>query len=235
MTFVLLGAPYQAKAETFTEEQKAELKTMLDAYLKENGELILKSVNSFQAKQLQEQQKAQAEKVKKFAADLKNDSSLPIAGNPEGDITVVEFFDYNCGYCRKALEEIEKLLAEDDQVKVVLIDMPILGPQSQEASKWSVAAANQGKYFEYHRAIMNHNGPKDISALKKLAKDVGLDVKELEKDKESIPVGNMIKANLDKARELGIQGTPGFMIEDEVARGFITAEQMKSIIKDIRG
>lgn len=223
-----------AKAQEFTDAQKAEIQKMFDEYLSQNGEAIINSVNTFQAKQMEEQQAAANEKAKSFMADIKKSDNNAIAGNPDGDVTVVEFFDYNCGYCRKALMEVEKLLEADKNVKVVFIDMPILGPQSMEASKWSLAATKQNKYFEYHRAIMNHSGPKDESSLMKLATEVGLDVDQLKVDKDSAEIDSIIQKNLDQAASIGIQGTPGFIIESEVARGYITADQMQEIIKKFR-
>lgn len=230
----LLSMPTTAQAQEFSAAQKEELQKIFNDYLMNNGEVVLESVTKFQAEQVAEQEKEQNEQAASFMEKIKKDVNLPMAGNPEGDITVVEFFDYNCGYCRKALTEVEKLLKADDQVKVVFIDMPILGPPSAEAAKWSLAAAKQNKYFDYHRAIMNHSGPKDPANLKKLAKKVGLDVDQLEKDKDSADVQNMISSNLNMARSLGIQGTPGFIIETEVARGYITADQMKSMIASMR-
>lgn len=223
-----------ASAQELTDAQKAEVKKLFDEYLSESGSAIIDSVNKFQEQQMEEQQKAASEKAKVFMADLDKTPNLAMTGNPEGDITIVEFFDYNCGYCRKALAEVEKLLETEKNAKVVFIDMPILGPASMEASKWSVAAINQEKYFEYHRAIMNHNGPKNEPTLVKLAQDLDLDVDQLKKDKESKEVAAIIQANLDKARELGIQGTPGFIIESEVVRGYVTADQMKETIASFR-
>ncbi|MAZ75967.1 MAG: thioredoxin [Micavibrio sp.] len=230
----LLNFSTPSQAQSFNEEQKAELQKMFNEYLMNNGELILESVTNFQNKQLAEQQKETNEKAAGFMADIKKDSSLPMTGNKDGDITVVEFFDYNCGYCRKALTEINKLLEADKNVKIVFIDMPILGPQSQVAAQWSLAAEKQGKYFEYHKEIMNLNGPKNAENLKKIAKKIGLNVKQLEKDKDSDDVKNMISANLEKARNLNIQGTPAFIIENKVARGYISADQMQKMIADIR-
>jgi protein-disulfide isomerase len=230
----LLSLPQTVKAQDFSDSQKAELQKMFNDYLMNNGEVILESVNKFQAVQMAEKEKEQNEKASSFMQKIKKDTSLPVTGNKDGDITIVEFFDYNCGYCRKALTEIEKLLKDDNKVKIVFIDMPILGPPSAEAAKWSLAATKQDKYFEYHKEIMNHSGPKDDENLKKLAEKIGLDVKKLEKDKDSADVQKMISSNLEMARGLGIQGTPGFIVETEVARGFITAGQMQKMIADIR-
>ena len=234
-TFVaaLYAAPL--KAEEFTSEQKEELNKLLTEYLMNNGQVILESVNKFQAEQMAKQQQESNEKAKGYMADQKKDTTLPSTGNPDGDITIVEFFDYNCGYCRKALNEVNALLKDEKNVKVVFIEMPILGPQSKEAAKWSLAANKQGKYFEYHQAIMDHKGPKDDKNMKKLAEKVGLDIKQLEKDKDGDDINQIIVTNLTKARELGIQGTPGFIVETEVARGYITSAQMKSMIASIRG
>lgn len=234
LTMIGTFAAAPAKAQDLSESQKAEIQKMFGDYLSQNGEAIINSVNTFQAKQMEEQQAQANEKAKDFIVDIKKSDNNAIAGNPEGDITVVEFFDYNCGYCRKALIEVEKLLEADKNVKVVFIDMPILGPQSMEASKWSLAAAKQDKYFEYHRAIMNHSGPKDESSLVKLAENIGLDIDQLKTDKDSPEIDTIIQKNLDHAASIGIQGTPGFIIETEVARGYITADQMQEMIKKFR-
>ncbi|NCO03645.1 MAG: DsbA family protein [Alphaproteobacteria bacterium] len=234
LTFVGTFATAPLKAQEFSDAQKTEIQKMFNEYLSQSGEAIINSVNTFQAKQMEEQQAAANEKAKGFIETIKKSDNNTIAGNPAGDVTIVEFFDYNCGYCRKALMEVEKLLEADKNVKFVFIDMPILGPQSMEASKWSLAAAKQNKYFDYHRAIMNHSGPKDESSLTKLAQDLGLDVEQLKSDKDSPEIDAMIQKNLEQATEIGIQGTPGFIIETEVARGYITADQMQEMIKKFR-
>lgn len=233
---ILAGTLFMApvNAQELTEAQKAEVKKLFDEYLAESGQAIVDSVNKFQTEQMAEQQKAMNEKAQGFIENIKKSESTTITGNPEGDITIVEFFDYNCGYCRKALAEVEKLLETEKNAKVIFIDMPILGPQSLEASKWSLAAAKQNKYFEYHRAIMNHSGPKDESNLVNLANVVGLNVEQLRKDKDSEEVANIIQDNLKKAQDLGIQGTPGFIIESEVVRGYVEADRMKEIIAKFR-
>ena len=230
----LLSFPHTAKSQEFNDAQKAELEKMFNEYLMNNGELIIESVNKYQTQQVAAQQKEANEKAATLMAEFEKDDALPMVGNKDGDITIVEFFDYNCGYCRKALAEVQKLLKADENVKVIFLDMPILGPQSQVAAQWSLAAAKQDKYFEYHKEIMNHNGPKDVNSLKKLAKKVGLDIKQLEKDKDSDDVKKTISANLEKAKSLNIQGTPGFVIENQVARGYITADQMEKMIAEIR-
>ena len=222
-----------SQAQELTDAQKAQFEEMMKNYLLENGELILESVNKYQA-ELQEKDRAEAAiKAKAFMEEIAK-QDLPYTGNEKGDVTLVEFFDYNCGYCRKALTEIQKVLEDDKNIKVVFMDMPILGPQSLEASKWSLAAHRQGKYFEYHQAIMDHNGPKDAKNLERLAKEMDLDVKKLKKDKDDPKIEETLENHVVKAQEMGIRGTPGFIIQDQVFPGYIPADKIKEIIAEAR-
>ena len=125
-------------------------------------------------------------------------------------------------------------MSADDKVKVVFIDMPILGPSSVEISKWSLAANMQGKYFEFHQEVMNKNGQKDDTVLAAIAKEVGLDVEKMKVDKESEAVNLILQDNLQKAQELGIRGTPGFIVADQVIRGYVPSEQLEKIVAEAR-
>ena len=227
-------SPAPANAEEFNDAQKAEIKKMFDEYLLNSGEKVLKSVNTYQA-ELEAKDRAEAnQKAKEFMAKVKTQKDLPMAGNPDGDITIVEFFDYNCGYCHKALNEIQTVLKDDDKVKVIFMDMPILSEASVEAAKWSVAAQKQDKYFEYHQAIMGHKGSKDEENMVKLAKKIGLDTKQLKEDKESDATEALVNERVKIAQDLGIRGTPGFVINGELFPGYIPAGQIKDVISKAR-
>lgn len=230
---MLAFVPAQAKAEEFTDAQKTELKKLFEEYLLENGESVLKSVNTYQAKIDEDDRKEASKQATTFAATLEK-ADLPTAGNPDGDITMVEFFDYNCGYCRKALQEIQTVLKDDKNLKVIFIDMPILSPESLEAAKWSLAAHKQGKYFEFHQLVMEHNGPKDDAALESIAKKVGLDVKKMKTDKDDKKIEETLKKNIQDAQDIGIRGTPGFIVGGELYPGFIPADQIKETIAKAR-
>lgn len=230
--FIFLSAP--ATAQELTGEQKTEIKKLFDEYLTGSGGQILKAVSDYQAELALKDQEEANKKAAEFSKRLKNNDSLPIAGNAEGDITVVEFFDYNCGYCRRALDELQTVLGEDKNLKVVFMDMPILGPSSQLASKWSLAAQKQDKYFEYHQALLNHSGQKDEKSLEKIAKTVGLDIKKLKKDAKSDEIAKIIDENLAEAQALNIRGTPGFVIAGQIYPGFMPADQIKEILKEKR-
>jgi len=225
--------PASAKAE-MSPEQKKEIEALVKEYILQNGDVLIEGVNNFQQKQEAEANKESEGKAKELIASLKNDKTVAVVGNPDGDVTVVEFFDYNCGYCKKAFTEIQNLMKDDKNAKIVLYDMPILGPESMEASRWSLAAKKQGKYFEYHAALMEHQGAKDEAAYKKLAEDLGMDADKLAKDKADPAIDAEIKKHLDVAMGLGIQGTPGFLINEKIYRGYIPYDVMQNGIKEAR-
>jgi len=230
----LIFFPHSVKAEEFTDAQKVELKKLFKEYLSESGGTILKSVTDYQeAVALKDAQQAN-EKAAEFSKTLDKSDDLPMTGNPDGDITLVEFFDYNCGYCRRALEEINKVLKDDKNLKVVFMEMPILGPPSVVAAKWALAAHEQGKYFEYHQAVMDHNGQKDEKTLEKIAKDLDLDIKQLKKDAESDEIRKIIDENIASAASLNIRGTPGFVIAGQIFPGFMQADRIRDILKQER-
>lgn len=232
LPFMILAMtfPMMANAE-MTPEQKKEVESLVRQYILDNGDVLIESVNKYQTKQEEEANKEAQTKAAEFLKVIKDDKNLAIAGNPKGDVTVVEFFDYNCGYCKKAFEEIQSLVKDDKNVKIVLYDMPILGPSSMEVSKWALAAKKQGKYFEYHAALMLHNGEKDEATFKKLATDSGLDAEKLAKDKADPSIEEEIKKHIETAQSLGFSGTPGFLINDKVFRGYIPYDAMKDTIK----
>lgn len=228
-TALPLSAPHAA--DTLSPAQKAEVETMIQKYIADNPKAILDAVEKYQIEQMAKTQTEQQDKVTAFVKTLNDDYNRFIGGNPKGDVTIVEFFDYNCGYCKKAFAEVNELIKEDKNVRVIFLDMPILGPQSTEASKWSLAAARQGKYFEFHSALMNTQGPKTPETLEKLAKETGLDIKKLKEDKESEEISKLIGANIEQAQEMGFSGTPGFIIGSQPTFGYMPLDAMKAAVK----
>ena len=175
-----------AQAKDFSEEQITHIKKIIEEYIDQNPDKIIDSLDKYQVKKALDERAQAINKIKEHNAFFESDD-VPYMGNAEGDVTVVEFFDYNCGYCRRALTEVRRILKEDDKVRVVFVDTPILGPASYEAAKWSIASHKQGneKYFEFHKALMNSSAPKNKSNMEKIAKKAGLDVKKLKEDLES--------------------------------------------------
>ncbi len=220
-------------AESFTADQKKEMEVLFKEYITNNPELILESVRKYQEDQERKVMQSAQENLKEYQSFFAQDD-IPMAGNPEGDVTVVEFFDYNCGYCKKAFEDVQKIIAEDKNVRVVFMDMPILSPSSAKMSNISLAAHKQGKYFETHRALMDYRGSQSDEAFYKVASDVGLDMEKLKVDVESPDIQTFITKSKNMAQALGVRGTPGFVIGDKVYPGYIGMDAMRNAIKEAR-
>lgn len=219
--------------ETLSAAQKTEIEAVVKDFILKNPEVLIQSFENHRVEQERKLNEESTVAAKKLIAEL-DTAGFPSIGAKDADIKIIEFMDYNCGYCKKAYEEVATVLKDDKKVKFYFVEMPILGPTSLEASKWALAAHKQGKYFEYHTALMKHQGPKNESVLESKAKDVGLDIEKLKKDKDSADVQTQIDANLTRANLMNITGTPGFVIGESVVRGYITLDQMKEMIADQR-
>ena len=157
-----------------------------------------------------------------------------MAGNPAGKVTVVEFFDYNCGYCKRSLPDVLKLIETDKDVKLVIKEFPILGPGSLVAAKAAVAARRQGKYWEFHLALMNEKGAIDEARVFEVAKTVGLDGAKLRRDMEDPEIAKIIARNHTTAEALGIQGTPAFVIDQTLVPGALGFEALTGAVAAVR-
>lgn len=193
--------------------------------------------NSLEAKM----EKLQSEKLKVALKDNAKDifkrASAPMAGNPNGDITVVEFFDYNCGYCKRALDDMSKLVAKDPKVKLVLMELPILSKGSEEGARIAVAAKLQGKYWEAHRALMALRGEiNEQTGMRAVEKVSGIDIARLKRDLDSAEVKGEIALVRELARKMGINGTPHFLVGDRAISGAPgnLLEQISDHVADLR-
>ena len=178
--------------------------------------------------------KQQKEMMTTLAADLKNDGYSYVAGNPDGDVTIVEFFDYRCGYCKKSFPDLMKTVEEDGNIRLVLKEFPILGPESILASQAAIAAIEQDKYMELHTALMTSRGGLTIDRIRSIASDVGIDVEKLEVDMQADEVRETVEKNYRLAKQLGIDGTPAFVINEEFIPGLISGAEMKQIVAEVR-
>ena len=218
------GAVYAGDASggvsDFSDSQKKGIEAVVRSYLLKNPKILLEveqELKKIVAKEEAEQTRAS---IAKNADFLFRRANAPIAGNPEGDVPVVEFFDYNCGYCKRSLGDIAGLIEKDPKVKVVFMEYPILSKGSLEASKVALAARMQGKYWEVHRALLNHkSGGIDGKVAMKLAKEQGLDMGKLAKDVESAEVLDEIEKVQEMAVSMDIHGTPHFLVGDRGIAG----------------
>ncbi len=228
-----LSAATAKAEEVFSDAQKEALNGLIAEYIKSNPQAIMDSVQAFQ---MQQQIKAEEDAVKKLQDHLPTitASDMPAAGSENPDLTVVEFFDYNCGYCKRALPDIQKVLENDPKIRFVFVEMPILGPSSSTAAQWALAAHKQGKYFEYHAALMNHRGAKEEPELSQIAKDLGLDLEKMKSDAAGQEIADMIAKNMEIVNDIGIRGTPAFIIGDTIVRGYLGEDGLEKAINDER-
>ncbi|MCB1532024.1 MAG: DsbA family protein [Alphaproteobacteria bacterium] len=234
LAFSLLTTSFfAANAQAQEALSKSDVEDIIKDYLMDNPELILDSLDAYRAKQ-EEMEKASAEESIDKNIDYLTSKNAPSVGPVDADVTVVEFFDYNCGYCRKALPDIQTLAKEDKKVRFVFREMPILSPNSAEVSKWALAAHKQGKYFEMHSALMDQRGTRTADTIKKLAEELGLDVGKLEKDANSDAVKTELEKDMMMAREIGIRGTPAFIIDGQLYPGYLGEDGLKQAIETAR-
>jgi protein-disulfide isomerase len=205
-------------------------------YLTKNPEILVEMTNELDKRQ-QEQQVEQQQKVISDNADALFRSPFAYtAGNPNGDVTVVEFFDYNCGFCRRALPEVVKLVDSDDKVRIVFKELPIFGEESEAAAKVALAAGKQGKYFEMHQKLFTEPGKADKDKAMRVATELGLDIPQLEKDMQDPSIQQSLDEAKDLAQKLGLQGTPLYLIGDRVVPGAPDDlyDQMTAKIAEVR-
>ena len=158
----------------------------------------------------------------------------PVSGDPGGDVTLVEFFDYQCGYCKRALAPMKELLASDGKLRVVWKEFPILGPASRFAARAATAAARQGRYLDFHLAVMGAPGKLTESSVMGIAERLGIDVERLRRDMEDPAIEAYLDETHRLARDLGITGTPAFVIGETVVPGVVGGARLKELIANVR-
>ena len=216
-----------APAQQITDEQVKQL--ALEAIL-ENPQIIMQAVAILE----QRDRERAASGANTVRLQLEQDSNSPNLGNPDGDVTVIEFFDYNCPYCRSAGRTVQELLAADANVRVIYREWPILGEDSVFASRAALAARTQGKYEEFHWALMNGEGRASEASILKLARDLGLDVAKLQADMTSPAVEAHIAQSSALASMLGFTGTPACSVGDRTAPGMLSTDEMTTMVAEAR-
>ena len=214
---------------------------VIETYLRDNPEVMIASLEQYQRDQRNAQQEMQAAADIALVTDneeeIFRDGYSLIAGNPDGDITVVEFSDYNCGFCKRAHGEVAKFLESDGNVRLVVKEFPILGPGSVLAGRAALASAMQDdgeKSVAFNDALMTHRGSHSEATVMSIAEKVGLDTAQLAKDMESDEVGAQLARTMDLAETLSINGTPAFVIGNQVVRGFVPAEEIERLAEAAR-
>jgi protein-disulfide isomerase len=210
------------------------LEQAIHDYILSHPEVIAEALQKYQQQQEASQQQAQAQALKDLKQTLANHPASPVLGNPNGDVTVVEFLDYRCPYCKAMHQPIADMIAGDGNVRVVIKEFPILGDDSLYAARAALAAAKQGKYAEMHSALMTFKGkpgPKEVDAV---AESLGLDTAKLKEDMVAPAVDEELQQNYNLAEALGINGTPAFVVEETLIPGAIKLEDLKAVIAKAR-
>jgi protein-disulfide isomerase len=213
---------------------KSAIEKIVRDYLIANPEVIEEALQALQAKrEVAEKNRAQAA-LSEHGDALRGHPMTPVSGNATGDVTVVEFFDYQCGYCKRSLASIVDLLNSDKNVRVVWKELPILGPTSRFAARAAMAAKKQYKYFDFHVGLMSTRGRLSEGKVMSIAADVGLNVDRLRKDMKDPKIEAYLDETLQLANSLGIRGTPAFVIGNTLVPGAIDESAMKRIIAETR-
>jgi len=221
-----------------TDAERAQFRAEVRAYLMENPEVILQAVEQMQNRQAEAQMQADFDLVTANADEIFDDGYSWVGGNPDGDITLVEFLDYRCGYCKRAHGEVAKLLETDGNIKLIVKEFPILGDQSMLASRFAVATkqvAGGDAYKQLNDALMAFNGEVSLPALRRLGESFDLDVPAIEAKMDSDEVIQEITQTRALAQKLQITGTPTFVMQDEMLRGYLPYDQMMALVDEKRG
>ena len=224
----------QAAAQVSTPVEQQRIEQIIHDYLLAHPEVIIESLRAADAKQKQEQEDASRAAIVAKRKDLLDDPSTPAGGNPKGDVTLVEFFDYRCPYCKQVEPTIEALLKQDPNLRIVYKEWPILGPPSVFAAHVAFAALKQGKYEQFHSAMMARKGEITEDVVLKVAADSGLDIARVKTDMAAPEIDQAITRNNGLADALGIRGTPGFVIGDSLVPGAVDLETLKQKIAAAR-
>lgn len=232
----LAAALASSPASAFTDEEKKELGPVIREYLLQNPEVLQEAIMVLEARH----NAAEAQERGKALATVKplllESPRGVVVGNPKGDVTLVEFFDYNCGYCKHALADLQKLMKEDPNLRVMLREFPVLGPGSVQAAQVAVAVrmVAPDKYMAFHQALLNTRGQADREKALAAAKSVGIDTDLIQKQASSPELNATLDENMKIAEALSLNGTPSYVVGDDVVVGAVGFDKLKAAIAATR-
>jgi protein-disulfide isomerase len=221
---------------TFDAQQRQVIEQIVKDYLLKNPEVLQEAMTELERRQQEAQKTAQATALQDEREKLLSPRNT-VVGNLSGDITLVEFFDYNCGYCKRALGDLKALIKADPKLRVVLKDFPVLGPESVEASRVGLAVRQQlqgDRLFEYHTKLLETRGPVNGARALAVAREMGLDVERIKTEMESPEVRAALQENVGLGDKLGLSGTPTFVVGDAVFSGAVGADPLRQAVASVR-
>ena len=223
--------------ENMTDAERAAFGAEVREFLVSNPDVFLEVVQVLEQRRADEAVAAEIEMVQSNADALFNDGYSWIGGNPDGDVTIVEFLDYRCGFCKRAFPHVERLISTDGNIRIIVKEYPILGEASVMASRYAIATRNvegDKAYKDVHDQMMALRGEVTEATLERISDDLGLDHDDIVVEMESPAIDEIIQANYALANALEIQGTPTFVMGERMVRGFVDLGQMQAIVADIR-
>jgi protein-disulfide isomerase len=232
-----LGATL-APAQPVSDAQRGEIERIIRDYLLKNPEVLQEAIAELEKRQAKNDAEKHKAAIKDNAEALFESPRHVVLGNPKGDVTFVEFFDYNCGYCKRAVADMMALMESDPNLRIVLKEFPVLGPGSQDAAKVGVAVRMQDKtgkkYLDYHQKLMSGRGQVDKARALAAAKQAGLDVARIERDLGGEEVRASLEESFKLADKLGVNGTPAYVIGNDVVVGAVGVEALREKINTAR-
>jgi len=224
----------RADDQALSAKQQDAVKQLIHDYLVEHPDAIVDAIQTLRERDRIAAQDAAKKAVVDRKKDLYEDPNSQVFGNPNGDVTVVEFFDYHCPYCKAMTDSVLDIVHTDGKVRLVMKELPILGPDSVFAARAAIASRYQHLYPEFHTALMHLKGPLNEGSVMQTAASVGLDIDRLKKDMRGADVGAVIDANLGLARALSVDGTPGWVLGEKLTSGAMSPQAFKQMIDDAR-
>jgi len=218
---------------SFSEERlsKQELDKIMYEYIMENPQVILDSVDKLR-KKMEEDSKLDEDYLKENFMQFANNPNIPYMGSDTPKVIIIEFFDYNCSYCKKSLDAVAELLRTEYDLKISFRDYPILAPSSRIAAKAALAAKKQGKYFSFHSALMTMQGNLNEDKIFTIANNLEMDIEKLKIDMQKDEIEEIIENNESLARKLNIRGTPTFIINGKLYAGALDLKKLRQIINN---
>ena len=231
---LLAVPPRSLAAAEFTPDQRRAIESIIHDYLMQNPDALIEALRVAEAKANRDADAKAAQLLTERRREIFDDPATPVGGNPEGDVSIVEFFDYRCPYCKQVQPTLQTLLDHDRKLRIVYKEMPVLGAPSVVAAHAALAARAQGKYEAFHTAMMTTKGQITDEVVYQVAGSVGLDVDRLKRDMTAPEIDRAVKANLALADALDIHGTPGFIIGDHIVPGALDLDALKNLVAEAR-
>ena len=230
----IFGATGPASADSFSDVQRTDIEAIIKNYLVSHPEVLEEAMTELSKRQADAETKKHEASISQNSDAIFNSPRQVVLGNKDGDVTFVEFFDYNCGYCKRAMGDMLDLMKADPKLKVVLKEFPVLSQGSVEAAQVAVAVRMQDptgkKYLDFHQKLLGGRGPADKARALAVAKDVGLDMAKLEKDMASPEAKATIEENFKLAEDMGMNGTPSYVIGKQIVVGAVGLDGLKEKI-----